>query len=172
MFIAIKFNPDDKYTDFEFMIQNEKNTLFIYNENVELWKSMSLKKGKGNAVVRPYRADLIENNNNNNNNFSLGIPTAYFKTKYRAIKDLNYIEPTEGDKLLELIDIAINNIDSFINKNRNIIKKIYWSADENNLIGLALFKNKFYNQLSVLLYQEYITNKLKLIANKYNYELK
>ena len=174
MFKAIKYNPNNITTDFEYLIKHETNSLFIYNENVELWKNKSTIKGKGNAVARPYRADSeffnINNNNNNNNNFSLGVPTAYFKTKFYSIKDLNYIEHNENQKLLDIIDIAINNIDVFIAKNKDFIKKIYWSADANNLIGLSLFKNKFYNQSIASLYQIYITNKLKNIALKYNFQ--
>jgi len=168
MFKAIKYNSNDINTDFEYLIKNKKNSLFIYNENVEAWKNKSTTEGGGNAIVRPYRADI--GIINYNQNFSLGIPTAYFKTKFYSIKNINYIESNETQTLLEIIDISINNIDKFIANNKQHINTIYWSADDDNLIGLSLFKNKFYNQSIALIFQTYITNKLKEIALKYNYQ--
>ena len=171
MFKAIKYNSNDITTDFEYLIKHEKNSLFIYNENVELWQNKSTIKGRGNAIVRPYRADITSYRiNTNNGNCSLGIPTAYFKTKYYSIKTFDYIENNETQKLLDIIDIAINNIDIFLTKNKHIIKTIYWSADEKKLIGLSLFKNKFYNDSVALSYQTYITKRLKEIAIKHNYQ--
>ena len=52
MFKAIRYNPNDITTDFEYLIKHEKNFLFIYNENVELWQNKSTIKSRGLSLFK------------------------------------------------------------------------------------------------------------------------
>ncbi len=111
--------------DFDWMIQqpNYKNSLFIFNDNEE--HHMSMRRGGGNAVIRPYN----RYNPSVINPLSAGIPTG---TMLRGGYDFL---TSENQKV---IDDAINEIIELIKLHE--YDSIYYSVGPDNVLGTGLFK--------------------------------
>jgi hypothetical protein len=120
-----KYVKKNQIGDFDWMIQrpNYKNSLFIFNDNEE--HHMSIRRGAGNAVIRPYN----RYNPNIINPLSAGIPTG-------TIKGGGYDFLTSD--VQKIIDDAIGEIIELI-KSHNY-DSIYYSVGPDNELGTGLFK--------------------------------
>jgi hypothetical protein len=120
-----KFTKLNQFGDFNWMIQqkNYQNSLFIFNDNEE--HHMSMRRGAGNAVIRPYN----RHNPTIINPLSSGIPTG---TMLRG--GYNFLT-SENQKV---IDDAIDEIIELI-KSHNY-DSIYYSVGPDNVLGTGLFK--------------------------------
>ena len=141
-------------TDFSKMILKPENfkSLFIYNENENQFLSASKAAGGVNAEIRPYRVDANNLKRQKNSGSALGIPTGNNAKGYEKLTD----------NRIEIINIAIKNIDTFMTEH-NDIPTVYWSATSDGSLGTGIFNVSD----SV---KQYIVDSLKQLAVKHNFE--
>ena len=130
--------------DFEWMIQQPSyaNSLFIFNDNEE--HHMSMRRGAGNAVIRPYN----KYNTKLEKPLSAGIPTGTMaRGGYEFLtSDVEKTINASIDEIIELI--KTHKYDA-----------IYYSVGSNNKLGTGLFKV----DKSVI---DYIDNKIQSLSTK------
>lgn len=131
--VGIEFDANNDDTDFEKMIKILKNSLFIYNENVEQWNNGDLESGGGNAIIRPNRCDVP--NYENKDGKSIGIPTGDnggFKSLSEIFK-INGINKTAK----QIIDESMKRLSTAIKKYKP--DNIYWSITSTGDLGTGIF---------------------------------
>lgn len=120
-----KFTKRGQIGDFDWMIQqpNYQNSLFIFNDNEE--HHMSMRRGAGNAVIRPYN----KYNSNITIPLSAGIPTGtMLRGGYNFLtSDAQNVIDNSIKEIIELI--KLHEYDS-----------IYYSVGPDNVLGTGLFK--------------------------------
>lgn len=149
--IASKFKGKNIEGDFNYMIKRDMNletdplTLYIYNDNTELYYSRGYRIGAGNAVIRQYN----KYNPKMSRPFSAGIPTGSFA--HGGFENLN-------QEAIIVINDSIKIIENIIKQYS--IKKIYYSTNNSSgILGKSLFKVDD----DVL---TYITDKIKKLSIK------
>lgn len=157
---VIQFKKLNEYGDFNWMIKQKKysDVLFIYNDDIE--NKESYKKGRGNAIIRPYN----KYNTNIEKPRSAGIPTG--SLKLGGFKELN-------DKTKQIIDDAIQIINDIILKyNYNTVM---YSGKKDGTIGSNIFEisedvkeyiTQNIKKLSQLTYTERINETTSILENK------
>jgi hypothetical protein len=148
--IASVFNKPGHIGDFEHMIQcdinnNDRDTLYIFNDNEESFSRGSYKQGKGNAVIRKHNIYAMKQKKMRKP-YSHGIPTG-------TLANGGYTELNGHVKYI--VDLCIKNIKTII-KQFNI-KKIYYSASGPNKGDLLLGQSLFKVDMSV---RKYITKQI------------
>lgn len=139
----IQFKKLNEYGDFNWMIKQSEysDVLFIYNDDIE--NKESYKKGKGNAIIRPYNkynTKIVKPR-------SAGIPTGSLKDK--GFKKLDF-------EVKEIIDNAIQIIKDLIEKYK--YKTVMYSGKKDGTIGTNLF---VINQEV----KDYITQQIQNLSN-------
>lgn len=121
--IGTVFTKRNKYGDFLFMLKDPEyaDSLFIYNENTELFISKSRKRGAGNAVIRPFR--FTE-------------PPRSSPIVTGTLREGGFDGLT--DEVKALIDAGIEEIKNKIKEWG--FKRVFYSAEvENGIIGQNIF---------------------------------
>ena len=147
---GIQFKKLNEYGDFNWMIKQPQysDVLFIYNDDIE--NKETNKKGKGNAIIRPFN----KYNNKIVKPRSAGIPTG--SIKFGGFKELN----NETKKIIEDSIEIIKEITVKYN-----YKTVMYSSRLDGIIGSGIFEinedvkkfiTKEINDLSNLKYKEII----------------
>lgn len=142
--VPLKYKKPGMYGDFLWMIENKDydDSIFLFNENVESFYNGYKQKGKGNAVIRPYRYVSPQR--------AFPIPTGYMficDEGYRGgFQELDF-------KTKKIIDDAFYLLEKEI-ESRKDVKRIFYACSEDGMrLGTSLFKVDH----TVL---DYITNKI------------
>lgn len=157
--ICVKFDPYNPLTNFYSLMQEKpKDTLFLYNENVEQFlNKKDVSPGGGNGVMRMYRADRADGKQGS----ALGIPTMYLKYSV-AGNDAKFAE------LLQHVRQAFDQIDDYLFTYPNI-QNIVWSADEHLRLGLAIaISGKRISAEQADALQTSVKNYMVALMDKYN----
>lgn len=149
--IPNKFIKGNNSTDYEKLIESEKEALFIFNDNVEHHKTT--KKGNNNAVVRPFNKYRTDRQPPRSAGVSTGEISGDASTSFN---DLNKKIKVEGKDITikDYIDSEIKEITELIKKYN--YKKIYFSATCNQ--GKCLLDTKNFKPSGEV--KEYITKKI------------
>lgn len=128
--IPIVYDNTDEHTHFEKLIKKEPNSLFIYNENEEDFKSGTYKAGGGNAILRPWRSDSSNGYKpkSDKHGYALGIPTGSNGEGYQKL----------DSSTKKIIKKSFSKIHQLLKENPTI-NKIYYSVDEDGKIGTNIF---------------------------------
>jgi len=112
--------------DFEWMIEQPENkdALFIFNDNEEAYIANSDARGIGNAVIRPYQKA--------NPPRSTGVPTGH---RFRG-NAYGYSELSPSVK--HIIDASVQKIKELVKKHG--YTTIFYSSDKNGMLGTSIFK--------------------------------
>ena len=134
------FSKRNQEGDFKWMIEQYKydDCLFIFNENIE-WYEKSF-ASQGNACIRNY------------NQFGIYDPPRAMGVITGTLKNGGFTSLDEKTK--KYINYSIDEIKKVIKKYK--YKKVYYSAEEDGLIGTSIFKV----DATVI---QYITDKLVLL---------
>lgn len=103
-----------------------KDVLFIFNDNLEDFKSQSCQIGGGNAIIRPYQCLKVPR--------ATGIPTG---TNGVGFTSLDQIVDEKNNTAKYYIDVSLLKIKDIIEKND--YGNIFYSSDMNGNLGHGIF---------------------------------
>ena len=128
--IPTSFIGNDTYGDFDWMIDQDTygDSLFLFNENVESLYNGYQRRGKGNAVIRPYRYCKPSK--------ALPIPTGYIginKEGWRGgFRKLDLNTKTHIDFAFDLIKDRLQDGD---------VNRVFYSSNgSNERLGTSIFR--------------------------------
>lgn len=139
--IPNNFIKGNNSTDYEKLItkESEKDTLFIFNDNVEHHKTN--KEGSGNAKIRPYNKYGEHKDYPKSAGVSTGEKSGVNSTSFKSL-DQEINVNTKKITIKKYIDSEIDEIKKLIKKHN--YKKIYFSAKCSNQ-GKCLLDTKIFD---------------------------